>query len=580
MSNTKATPTPKSFLLADCGAINTTVALIDVVENAYRLIAQATAPTTIEDPTADIVLGFQQAIGRISKITGRTLLTEKGVLLRPTRLNGDGVDQFVLVISAGKPLTTLLVGLSEEVSLATSRRVLYSNYIGDVDTFSLTDKRDEIEQLEAMIDSQPDLVLIGGGTDGGEDKRLVEFIETVSLGVQALSHIKRIQVIYGGNVKLRERVTQLLSQHAGLHVIENMRPRLKTERLEEAINTVSTLYEELSINRLPGIRDLMDWAELPPFPTATAFAAICRYFAALNQKKVLGVDLGAEQVSFITADSEKVAVSIYAGLGMGRSLSHLPDHVTLADISQWLPTDIATQEIENFVFHKSLYPQTIPTTAQELQIEQAAARNLLRCGLRRAAQTWDWPLPTQVPACQMMLVRGRTLTQAARPGQTLLMLLDALQPTGIFSVVVDQYSLLPALGALSVVDSLPVIQTLEHGVLTNLGWVVVPTGKGQSGQKILDVYMEMEQGHKIGEEVGYGSLAILPLRPHQMAKVTLKPARRFDIGYGPGKERQLTIHGGALGLVIDARGRPLQLPADDTARRTLLRQWLFDVGGQ
>jgi hypothetical protein len=580
MSNTEATPTLKSFLLADCGAINTTVALIDVVENAYRLIAQATAPTTIEEPTADIVLGFQQAIGRISKITGRTLLTEKGVLLRPTRLNGDGVDQFVVVTSAGKPLTTMLVGLSDKVSLATSRRVLYSNYICDAETFSLTDKRDEIEQLEAMIDSQPDLVLIGGGTDGGEDKRLVEFIETVSLGVQALSHIKRIQVIYGGNINLRERVTQLLGKHAGLHVIENMRPRLKTERLEEAINTVSTLYEELSINRLPGIRDLMDWAELPPFPTATAFAAICRYFAALNQNQVLGVDLGAEQVSFITADSEQVAVSIYAGLGMGRSLSHLPDHVTFADISQWLPTDIARQDIENFIFHKSLYPQTIPTTAHELQIEQAAARNLLRCGLRRAAQTWDWPSPTQVPACQMMLVRGRTLTQAARPGQTLLMLLDALQPTGIFSVVVDQYSLLPALGALSVVDSLPVVQTLEHGVLTNLGWVVVPTGKGQSGQKILDVSMEMEQGQKIGEEVEYGSLTILPLRPNQTAKVTLKPTRRFDIGYGPGKERQLTIHGGALGLVIDARGRPLQLPADDTARRTLIRQWLFDVGGQ
>jgi hypothetical protein len=580
MSNTEAMPTLKSFLLADCGSINTTVALIDVVENAYRLIAQAAVPTTIDEPTADLVLGLQQAISRLSKITGRTLLTEKGILLRPARLNGDGVDQFVVVTSAGKPLTTLLVGLSEKVSLATSRRALYSNYICEAETFSLTDRRDGVEQLEAMIASQPDLVLIGGGTDGGEDKRLVELIEIVSLGVQALSQTKRIQVVYGGNIKLRERVTQLLGEHAGLHVIENMRPGLKAERLEEAINTVSTLYEELSINRLPGIRDLLDWAELPPFPTATAFAAICRYFATLNQNQVLGVNLGAEQVSFITADSEQVAVSIYAGLGMGRSLTRLLDHVTPAEIGQWLPTDVTTPDIENFIFHKSLYPQTIPTTAQELQIEQAAARHLLRCGLIRAAQTWDWPLPTQVPSCQMMLVRGRTLTQAARQGQTLLMLLDALQPTGVFSVVLDQYGLLPALGALSVVDPLPVIQTLESGVLSNLGWVVVPTGKGQTGQKILDVSMEMDQGQKIGEEVEYGSLTILPLRPGQTAKVTLKPARRFDIGHGPGKERQLTIHGGTMGLIIDARGRPLQLPEDDTARRTLIRQWLFDVGGQ
>ncbi|MFO7540669.1 MAG: glutamate mutase L [Chloroflexota bacterium] len=587
MSNNSAAPTRfKSFLLADCGSINTTVALLDVVEDSYRLIAQVVVPTTglvattgVDQPTADIVRGLQEAIGRLTQTTGRTLLTEQGVLLRPTRLNGDGVDQFVVVISAGKPLATLLVGLSEDVSLATSRRALYSNYVREVETFSLADERDGAEQIEALIASQPDLVMIAGGTDEGEDKRLLELVETVSLGMQTLSRSKRIQVVYGGNIKLRERVTQLLGEQAGLQVIDNIRPRLEVERLEEAINIVSTLYEELSINRLPGIRDLMDWAELPPFPTATAFAAMCRYFAALNQNQVLGVDLGAEQVSFVTADSEQLAVSIYAGLGMGSSLPHLLDHIDLAEVIQWLPTAVSVETLHDYIYHKSLHPQTIPDTAEALQMEQALARAVLQRGLIRAAQTWAWPILTQAPPCQMMLVRGSTLTHAAREGQIILMLLDALQPTGIFSVVLDRYGLLPSLGALSAVDPLPVIQTLESGVLTNLGWVVVPTGSGQSGQKILDVSMEMDQGQKVGEEVEYGSLTILPLRPNQTAKVTLKPTRRFDIGQGPGKERQLTIHGGTVGLVIDGRGRPLQFPEDDTARRTLIRQWLFDVGG-
>jgi hypothetical protein len=580
MHDTENIPTQlKSFLIADCGTINTTVGLLDVVENAYRLIARTVVPTTIDEPIADIVRGLQQAFNRLSQITGRTLLSEQGTLIRPTRISGEGVDQFVIVTSAGRPLDVMLVGLFDDVSLASSRRACYSNYVREVETFSLADERSEAEQLTDMVNHQPDLIMIAGGTDGGNDTRLLKLMETVSLGVQILSSSKRVQVIYGGNIKLREQATQLLGEQANLQVIENVRPRLETERLDEAITTIGGLYEDLHINRLPGIRDVLEWAELPPLPTATAFAALCRYFAALNQNQVLGVDLGAEQVSLVTADSNQAALSIYAGLGMGRALPHLLEQTDLEQLVKWLPVNVTTAEIHDYIYHKSLYPQTIPATETEHHIEQALARAVLSCGLKRAAQTWQWPQVDHAPPCQMMLVRGSTLTEMPRGGQIILMLLDALQPTGIFSVVLDRYGLLPALGALSVTQPLPVIQTLESGILSNLGWVVVPTGKGSTGQKILDVSMELEQGQKVGEEVEYGSLTILPLLPGQTATVTLKPTRRFDIGDGPGKERQLTIHGGAVGLVIDGRGRPLDLPQDATARRTLIQQWLYDMGG-
>ncbi|HYP21848.1 MAG TPA: hypothetical protein VEY08_17390, partial [Chloroflexia bacterium] len=38
----------------------------------------------------------------------------------------------------------------------------------------------------------------------------------------------------------------------------------------------------------------------------------------------------------------------------------------------------------------------------------------------------------------------------------------------------------------------------------------------------------------------------------------------------PGQE----VKGGLVGLIIDARGRPLDLPEDGTVRRTLIRGWL------
>ena len=109
----------QSFLVADCGNTNTVVALFDVVEGHYRLIARASVLTTTGAPWFDVSVGVKQAIQKITKITGRQLLYEHGVLISPERKDGTGVDKFTAVISAADSLQTLLVGLFEDVSLAT-----------------------------------------------------------------------------------------------------------------------------------------------------------------------------------------------------------------------------------------------------------------------------------------------------------------------------------------------------------------------------------------------------------------------------------------------------------------------------
>ena len=96
-----------SFLVADCGSIHTTVVLFDMVGGAYRLIARAAVPTTAHGPWFDVAQGVQQAISRISEITGRKLLSEQGRLIRPVRADGSGVDHFAAVASAAQPLDVL-----------------------------------------------------------------------------------------------------------------------------------------------------------------------------------------------------------------------------------------------------------------------------------------------------------------------------------------------------------------------------------------------------------------------------------------------------------------------------------------
>jgi len=37
--------------------------------------------------------------------------------------------------------------------------------------------------------------------------------------------------------------------------------------------------------------------------------------------------------------------------------------------------------------------------------------------------------------------------------------------------------------------------------------------------------------------------------------------------------------GGSLGVIIDARGRPLRLPDDPVRRRELNKKWIWTFGG-
>jgi hypothetical protein len=77
-----------------------------------------------------------------------------------------------------------------------------------------------------------------------------------------------------------------------------------------------------------------------------------------------------------------------------------------------------------------------------------------------------------------------------------------------------------------------------------------------------------------------GSLEVLPLSPGQVVSVKLRPLHRADIGRGPGQGGSIKrVVGGSIGLVIDARGRPLELSKDPERRRELLKKWLWTLGG-
>src|SRR4030042_299635 len=199
----------------------------------------------------------------------------------------------------------------------------------------------------------------------------------------------------------------------------------------------------------------------------------------------------------------------------------------MAKIIRWLPVEVAEADVRDYIHNKALRPGTVPVEPAELHVEYALARQAIRTGLAVARSGW----PAQrgqyatglLPPMDPILAGGAALARAPRPGYAALVLLDAVQPVGVTTLVLDPYSLMPALGAAAGPLPLATVQVLESGGFASLGTFVSPGGPGRAGV--------------------------------------------------------LGVAGGALGLVVDARGRPLQVPSDPGKRRELNQKWLWDIGG-
>jgi hypothetical protein len=183
------------------------------------------------------------------------------------------------------------------------------------------------------------------------------------------------------------------------------------------------------------------------------------------------------------------------------------------------------------------------------------------------------------PLFEPILASGGALANAPSPGQSLFLLLDALQPVGVTTVILDQNNLLSLLGAAAGRNSLLPVQILESGAFMSVGTVISPVITTTYGSPILRARLAYEDGTEARTELKFGSIEILPLGPGQAGRLSLQPGARVDLGFGPGRGGTIPVSGGSLGVVFDGRGRPLDLPNDAGRRREMIKKWNWTLGG-
>ena len=575
------------ILAADVGSTTTKVVLFEKKGEGWVLTGKTIAPTTVEAPDLDVMIGLRNALSKLEKRTGVKLL-DSVRLISPPR-GDDGVDTFVATSSAGGGLQMLVTGLVKTMTAESAHRAALGAGAIVSDIISMDDQRTLVERLETIKGIRPDMILVTGGTDGGNISDVAAIAEYVAMANPEPRFGKdfRIPVIYAGNVDARSYVTGVFGDEMELSFTDNLRPVLETEVLTPARSEIHRLFLEHVMAHAPGYKTLLIWADGHVKPTPVAVGEALQRVAAEKGKDLLGVDIGGATTDMFSVIGGRFYRTVSANLGMSYSMANVLSEATVESIMRWLPWEADENMVRNWNFNKMVRPTTLPETLEDLVLEQAVAKEALRLsldhhrslvrglkGIRQQRDVGDIFNQTSTGATLVDLMAtgaivgsGGVLSYAPRRNQAAMMLLDALQPEGVTDLYVDSQFLLPHVGALMEIDSRAAAAILDNQAMVPLGTSVCPVGPNvQPGTAIAKV--------QVGDEawdVMAGEIRLIPLTG--VAEAEVLPKKEFDVGNGRGVPVKAKLDGGTVGVMLDGRGRPLSLPKAPAERIAALKRW-------
>lgn len=587
----------RSVLATDCGSTTTKAILIEKVNGEYRQTWRGEAPTTVEAPFEDVTHGVLNAAQEVQELSGRKLIRDDGTgILTPESDPKTGVDIYISTSSAGGGLQLVVGGVVRSMSAESAMRAALGAGAIVMDTFATNDKRRPHEQIERIRQLRPDMILLAGGVDGGTRKHVVAMAERIRAARPRtrLGGGFNLPIIYAGNEDAQADVSDLLGTISALSMVENVRPVMERENLGPARDKIHDLFMEHVMAQAPGYGKLMSWADAPIMPTPGAVGLIMQTIARQRGINVLGVDIGGATTDVFSVFDGIFNRTVSANLGMSYSVSNVLAEAGLPQILRWVPFDTNEKALRNRIGNKMIRPTTIPQTLEELKIEQAIAREALRLafiqhrefavglkGVQRQRtiadafrQVGDDSL-VQMMSLNLMVGSGGVLSHAPRRSQSMRMMIDAFAPEGVTELAVDSIFMMPHLGVLSTVNELAATQVFERDCLIYLGTCVAPAGPCDPSRPMLRLQARLPDGAGIDREITGGQLVHIPLQRETPMKATLTPLQKeLNVGAGPGKPLETTLQGGVVGIVIDTRGRPLQIPEDAAVRVPLLQKWV------
>ena len=234
----------KPILLVDFGSTFTKVTGVDIDQGI--LLGTARSFTTIEN---DITIGLNNAVKILEDQIGPKNWSEK-----------------LGCSSAAGGLKMVAIGLVPELTSKAAKNAALSAGAKILKTYSYKLNQDEVKAIE---DSEPDIVLLSGGTDGGNEKVV---LHNARLLVETQGPYP---VIYAGNKSVLSEVRNLFELSSkDLIVAGNVMPTLNQLATDEVKKVIADLFihriiEAKGLSKAETYLDQL----LMPTPTAVMIAS-------------------------------------------------------------------------------------------------------------------------------------------------------------------------------------------------------------------------------------------------------------------------------------------------------------------
>lgn len=576
----------RTVLVTDCGSTTTKALLFERKEDRWHQTFRGEAPTTVEEPTADVTIGAVNAFAEVQELSGRAIVREGEIPFVLTEEDpAQGIDLYLSTSSAGGGLQMLVAGVVHNITTESAERAALGAGAIVMEAVSADDGREDYERIEKIRHIKPDIVLVTGGVDGGATSHVVEVAETLVAASPRprFGDTLKLPVIYAGNADAAEGVSSILSKRAHVVVVPNVRPSLERENLGPAREAIHEFFLSHVMSHSPGYGKLMSWTPVPIMPTPAAVGDIVQMYAKQTGQNVLCVDIGGATTDVFSVFQDRAGEPIFnrtvsANLGMSYSVANVLVEAGVSNIARWLPFELAETDLRDRLRNKMIRPTSIPQTLEDLWLEQAVCREALRLSLdhhrslaiglegkrekgisdvfKQASDRYEL---VDMMKLDIAIGSGGVLSHAPSRMQAAMMLIEGFGLQGVTQLAVDSIFMMPHLGVFASVHPTGAREIFENDCLIHLGSSVVPVyppKKGRTGvlaQVLCD-------GQPLGS-IQVGHVTRFPTNATGKAKLRVVPEHSsIDVGAGPGKELERELVLGECGIICDGRNRPIAFP--------------------
>lgn len=384
------------YLTADFGSTYTKLTAIDATK--AEVIGTSAAFTTID---TDVMEGYNCALQRLEE-----------------KIGVFKYDQLLCCSSAAGGLKMVALGLVPELTAKAARMAASSAGAKVVKTYAFEISKAEQNEICAI---DPDLVLLCGGTDGGNK-------EVIISNARKLCEIDRnFSTIVAGNKSASDEVEKVFSESGKDFVItENVMPEFNKLNIEPAKQKIKELFISKIIDA-KGLNKVQSMTNSEIIPTPLAVLNGCELLSKGTDTTegigdLMAVDIGGAttdvySISAGTPTFENVMIkglpepynkrTVEGDLGMRYSLPPLADQTDLNALSSEIGVDV--DDILKWIETCKKFPNTLADkNSYNQKVEEGLAKSALKIAVERHTGKVE---STFTPFGEMYIVTGKDLTK-------------------------------------------------------------------------------------------------------------------------------------------------------------------------